>query len=216
MEEKENKISYDKLFWLFIIGSVLGVLVEGIFCLIKKGYWESHVVSVFGAFNILYGMGGVLFYLGAVLLKKRNIVVKTIILMVFATVLELICGLILKDFLGMRAWNYHKSFLNYKGLICLPFTLIWGAAGLIFCLTYKPLNHVLSLITKKIPHFVSVTLGVLMLINLFLTGVSIVRWSNRHYHSNSNNIITKVIDNEAPDWWMQKRFMEWEFLDDVE
>ena len=42
------------------------MIIEGIFCLVTKGHWESHVVSVFGAFNVLYGFGAVLLYAGAV------------------------------------------------------------------------------------------------------------------------------------------------------
>ena len=55
MKEKaklNTKISYSSLFWLFMIGSLAGVIIEGIFCLIHKGAWESHVVSLFGPFNI--------------------------------------------------------------------------------------------------------------------------------------------------------------------
>lgn len=65
-KEQSAYITYDKLFWLFLIGSVAGVIIEGVFTLVTKGHWESHVVSVFGAFNILYGFGGVLYYVGAV------------------------------------------------------------------------------------------------------------------------------------------------------
>lgn len=65
-EETESKqLTYDKLFWLFIAGSILGVIIEGVFCQIAKGHWESHVVSVYGSFNILYGAAAVLFYVAA-------------------------------------------------------------------------------------------------------------------------------------------------------
>lgn len=55
-------ITYDKLFWLYLTGCIAGVIIEGVFCLVTKGHWESHVVSVFGAFNVLYGFGAVLLY----------------------------------------------------------------------------------------------------------------------------------------------------------
>ena len=61
-ESIQGKITYDKLFWLFMAGSLMGVLIEGLFCLIRKGQWESHVVTVFGPFNALYGAGAVLFF----------------------------------------------------------------------------------------------------------------------------------------------------------
>ncbi|MCI5796825.1 MAG: putative ABC transporter permease [Ruminococcus sp.] len=168
----EKEITYDKMFVLFLVGSVIGVLMEGFFCLLTKGHWETHVVSVFGAFNILYGAGAVLFFVGAVKLKSKPLGWRVVIMAVSATTLELFSGLLLKDFLGMRAWNYEHSFMNYKGLICIGFTCVWG-----------------------------------------LTAASITRWSERHYGMAAKTKIQFDLDEDAPDDWMQARFIEWEFLD---
>lgn len=211
--EREKTVTYDKLFWLFIAGSILGVIIEGVYCLIKKGHWESHVVSVFGAFNILYGLGAVLFYVAANALRRKMLFSKTVILMLGATFLELICGLILKYALGMRAWNYHDIIWNYKGLVCVPFTLIWGLAGLVFCILYPYINLWLEKLTEKMPHYVCVACSLFMAINLILTGLSIIRWSERHYNVNSSSAVQTYLDKKMPDWWMSKRFIEWEFLD---
>ena len=210
-----DEITYAKLFWLFIVGSILGVIIEGLFCLIRNGHWESHVVSVFGAFNILYGFGAVLFYIGAAALKRKTIFSKTVILMLGATLLELICGLILKNALGMRAWSYQNSFLNYKGLICVPFMFVWGLSGFVFCILYPQINLLLDKLVKKIPHYACVICSLFMVFNLGLTSLSIIRWSERHYNINSSSALQTYLDRETPDWWMSKRFMDWKFLDEV-
>ena len=210
-----NGITYDKLFWLFMIGSILGVITEGLFCLIQKGHWESHVVSVFGAFNILYGFGAVLFYVAATVLKRQTLFSKTVILMLSATFLELICGLLLKYALGMRAWNYQDIILNYKGLICVPFAIIWGLAGLAFCIFYPHINSFLDKFAKKIPHFACVICSLFMVFNLSLTGLSIIRWSERHYNVASSSALQTYLDEETPDSWMSNRFIEWKFLDET-
>ena len=82
---EEKALAYDKTFWLFILASIAGVLIEGIFCLIFKGGWQTHVTSVFGAFNYLYGIGAVIFFLGSKLLRKYNIIIQTFILMILQT-----------------------------------------------------------------------------------------------------------------------------------
>ena len=61
-----------------------------------------------------------------------------------ATALELISGLLLWYGLGMRAWNYEHYFLNYKGLICFSFSLMWGAAAFIVCKIYPYINRLLD------------------------------------------------------------------------
>ena len=55
--EKREKISYQVIFWLFVIGSLAGVVLEGIWCLLKYGHWETHVVTVWEPLCIIYGFG---------------------------------------------------------------------------------------------------------------------------------------------------------------
>lgn len=224
MEEKMNKknkqtgewavyITYDKLFWLFLIGSVAGVVIEGVFTLVTKGHWESHVVSVFGAFNILYGFGGVLFYVGAVKLSDRPLYLRVLVMTFAATILELLSGLLLRYGLGMRAWNYEHNFLNYKGLICLSFSGMWGIAAFIVCKISPYIDKILGMMRGKYWHVMCVALSVFMIIDMSMTAISFVRWSGRHYGIAAGSDFMRQIDIDAPDEWMQKRFMEWHFLD---
>ena len=68
----QSKITYEKLFWLFIVGSLIGVVMEGVFCVFFKGHWESHVLTLVGPFNALYGAGAVLFYSLIALLQNKK------------------------------------------------------------------------------------------------------------------------------------------------
>lgn len=120
------------MFWLFIFGSLLGVLLEGLFCLFRKGAWETHVVSVWGPFCIIYGLGAAVLYVCAVLLENKNIALRFTAYAVIATVVEYFCGALLKYGLNMRAWDYEGLFLNIDGLVCLTSALSWGALGLLF------------------------------------------------------------------------------------
>lgn len=207
-----NKITYDKLFWLFLIGSVLGVVIEGLFCLITKGRWESHVVSVWGSFNILYGAGAVLFFVVASVFKRKSILIKVIVMTLAATMLELAGGLLLRYGLGMRAWNYENRPLNYKGLICVEFSIVWGLAAFIICIVYPKLDALLSKLKGKVCHCICIVLSIFMVCNISLTGISIFRWSTRHYNVVNESKFWKPIDNEMPDDWMESRFIEWRFL----
>ena len=212
-ESIQGKITYDKLFWLLIAGSFTGVVIEGLFCLILRGHWESHVVSMFGPFNALYGVGAVLFFSVSALLKNKNIFLKVAVIVAIATVLELLCGILLADGLGMKAWDYSHSFLNYRGIICLSFSLAWGAAGLVFCLLFDKIDRFFCKLQGKKIHILCMVLSVFMAINLCLTAVCIVRWSDRHYHTATDTRLGKMVDEIAPDQWMQHRFIEWSFID---
>ena len=79
VSKSQKTITYTKAFWLFLVGRVAGVLIEGLFCLIVKGHWETHVVPVLAPYSILYGLGIVLFYVGAVKLQHRSLVLQIIV-----------------------------------------------------------------------------------------------------------------------------------------
>ena len=57
-----------------------------------------------------------------------------------------------------------------------------------------------------------VVFTVVLAVDLMLTGVAMVRWSERHYGISPIFKIAKQFDMLAPDEWMQTRFMEWKFL----
>lgn len=209
----EEKITYEKCFWLFFIGSFLGVLIEGVFCLIAKGRWETHVVTMWGHFNILYGAGAVLFYVFATILKSKSIWFRSFCIMCIATVLELLCGLYLRNILGMKAWDYSTCFLNYKGIICPTFALGWGVAAFAFCCVVHSIDRVLCRCRGKGWRIACFCLSLFMAVNLALTAVSIHRWSDRYYGFTAVNSIETFIDKNASDLWMQHRFIEWSFLE---
>lgn len=213
VKKHQVKITYEKLFWLFVIGSFVGVIIEGSFCLIAKGHWESHVLTLVGQFNALYGAGAVLFYSIIALLHNKKTITKVVVITIVATILEYLCGVLLSDVLGMKAWDYSSSFLNYRGIICLNFTLGWGAAGLVFCIFFNRINRFLSKLQSKKWNVACIVLSVFMAVNLSLTAASIYRWSERHYGVAANTKIDVIIDNLTPDEWMQKRFVDWSFLE---
>lgn len=209
----EKAITYTKLFWLFIVGSVAGVIIEGLFCLIAKGHWETHVVSILAPYNILYGMGLVVFYIGAVKLQHKPLAVQIIVMTAFATALELLCGLLLRYGLGMRAWDYSHSFLNYKGIICLGFSAAWGVGAYAFARLAPHIEALLKHYTKRPWKAACTVLSLVIVLDLCMTGASILRWSERHYGIPVQTEMQKELDIEAPDAWMQQRFVEWRFLD---
>lgn len=61
--------TYCSLFWLFLFGSVAGFILEGFWCILQKGAWESHSSTVLGLFCIIYGFGAAVVYLISMVLK---------------------------------------------------------------------------------------------------------------------------------------------------
>lgn len=211
---KKRRITYKKLFWLFIIGSLLGVLLEGVFCRIRYGAWETHTVAVWGPFCIIYGIGAAGLYACAVWLEKKNSVYRFLMYSLVATVVEYICGALLLYRLNMKAWDYSGEFLNYKGIICLKMTLVWGVAGLLFEKYAVPyLEKLFDETDGRLFKTVTVLLSVFMVVNLSLTVVCMLRWADRHNGIPPENKMEEFVDEKYNDEYMQNRFCEWWFLD---
>ena len=211
---KKFKIKYCDLFWLFILSSWFGVILEGFYCLIKFGKWESHVVSIFGHFCIIYGFGTVLYYISCNLCHKLNIFLKFLIYAVVGTFVELMCGLLLDYGLGMYAWSYANSFMNYHGYICLFMFIVWGLFGLLFEYFLPLVNKLLGKLHHKIFSYIVPFFTTFMILNLVFTGICIYRWSLRHKNIQSHNSFERYIDKKYNDDYMAKRFMEWHFNDE--
>ena len=213
--KKEVDIRYSDLFWLFIIASYFGLFLEGFYCLFKFGKWESHVVSVYGHFCIIYGVGIVFYYTLSHYIKKYNVVLRFLLYASLGTFIELVCGLLLKYTLNMMAWSYENCFLNFMGLICFRMFIIWGILGFIFEKTNRYTDRFIKLTRTKIFNAIVPLFTVFMIFNLLITSFAIYRWANRHNHKHvKTNSIANYFDTKYDDKYMEHRFMEWYFIDD--
>lgn len=213
MSRMRQPVVYSDLFWLFMAGSLLGVLIEGVFCVFCNGHWETHTVAVWGPFCLIYGVGTVVLYVGSVMMKGKNYIYQFVVFASVTTVVEYLCGALLKYGLHMRAWDYSSKFLNIDGLVCPTFMIVWGIAGVVFSKWCVPvLKKLFSKMNGGTWNIACIGLSVFMAFNLLITSVCIVRWSQRHQGVPPRNSIERYIDKTWDDNRMQKRFCEWRFI----
>lgn len=199
------------LFWGF---SLLGVLIEGVFCLIRYKHWETHTVTLWGPFCIIYGMGATCFYIGSVCFEDADIIIKFLIFSIMATVIEYLSGFLLKYGLRMKAWDYSKVPFNFQGIICVRYSIVWGLAGVAFAQICSPYIKYLSLmLDNNVFNLICAALSAIMAIDLLWTFICIVRWSGRHRGIPAQNALARYIDKKYDDSKMSQRFCEWEFID---
>lgn len=207
-------LTYPALFWLFLLGSILGTLLEGAFCKIRYGRWETHTVALWGPFCILYGVGAVILYAGAVLTESLPVPGQFAVFAAATTAVEYAGGLLLKRGLGMKAWDYSGCALNLQGLVCAKMTAAWGLLGVLFskyCVPY--LKIAAKAVRGALAQILTYVSSVLMGLNLFLTALCIIRWSRRHRGYPPRNRLEAYFDVRYCDEWMERRFCEWKFLD---
>lgn len=204
----EIKYRYYHMFYLFIIGCVFGVIIEGIYCLFVYHRWESHVTFLFGPFNIVYGISAVCIYLVSLWIRNAKWYIKFIFFALLSSVIEFVIGLFQDKVLNSTSWSY--DFLSIGKYISIPFTIAWGILGLLFIRFVMPgINKVFSLMKHNAWNIVAIIGTIFMAINTVLSLVALFRWGQRAEYSVPRNVIEMYIDIWFPSDFMQNRFVEW-------
>lgn len=112
--------------WYFFAYAFLGWCTEVVFAAIKngrfinRGFLSGPLCPIYG-----FGLVGVLAMLTP---AQHNIWLLYLGSVIVTTVLELVTGFVMSKLFHQRWWDYSKMPLNIGGYVCLPFSLIWGAA----------------------------------------------------------------------------------------
>lgn len=214
-----RKVRFPDLVYLFFFGSLLGVLLEGLFCIglhwvfEKRFLWETHVVSMVLPLCIIYGVGAAIYYAVGVRIAKWNIILRFLMYALVGSVVEYAAGWLLEYGLHMLAWDYSTVPGNIQGYLCPGMSAGWGVAGVVFDFLIPPIQKLLDRFECKATRVIAVILCVVMTLDIAAAFVCITRWSHRHFGAPPANAVETYIDEHFPDDWMQHRFIEWHFRD---
>ncbi len=118
-----------KVFLLFFIGSLLGDIIETIFCRLKMGVWMSRSSLVWGPFSIVWGFA----FAGVTLLLYRYKDCSESFLFLMGTFLggayEYLCSVLSEIVFGKVFWDYSKMPFNLNGRINLLYCFFWECNG---------------------------------------------------------------------------------------
>ena len=90
--------------------------------------------------------------------KIPRVIIYFIAVTVLSTLAELIIGGIFK-LSGVPLWDYSEKPLNLFGVVCLSYSLLWGAMITTFmALCWKPVDRLFARIPKRTAFIASLTL----------------------------------------------------------
>ena len=70
--KNEKKITFHEILWYFIIFSIIGLIIETIYCLVTTGILESRKGLLWGPFCPVYGVGATVLILCLNRVDSRN------------------------------------------------------------------------------------------------------------------------------------------------
>lgn len=209
MEEKKcTKVSnwMLKAFWIFIIGSIIGYIVESIVCLVQKGYIESRQGLMYGPFTPVYGIGAVIYFLTIAKIKGNSKIFFSSMLMGGTT--EYLLSFFQEYFFGTVSWDYSNLWFNINGRTSLLHCIYWGIAGLLFVkLIYPYITIGMEKIIKQHQTGLQYITVVLLLFMMFNVGISYMAGNRQYERMNNiqaNGRLDQFLDKHYPDHIMDQ------------
>ncbi len=203
----KNKLSFYYLFWIFLIGSVAGWVIEFFYTLIFSHVLINHSALVIGPLNVIYGFGACL--LSALLYRFQDKELWKIFVVSFitGTVLEYICSWGMELVLGFTAWDYSNDFLNINGRVCLVYSLMWGFLGIIWIRYIYPwLIKVIDLGNYEKGKKLSIILLIFLTFDTFLTFGAIIRAKEKERGIAPSNMYEKILDQTFNQDYLKNMF----------
>lgn len=196
--------NFYKFFWIFVIGSVIGFVLETLWNLVIHGNLASRTSLIFLPFTVIYGIGAIVLYGGLHNINKQNYFHIFIFGFVAGTAIELIASYAQEKIFGSVSWNYSNVPLNINGRVCLSMSLIWGVLAIAWIKWLQPL---LEMSISKIPisfgkRFTYILL-IILIISIIMSVLAVARWSDRINGVASINFISQLLDSAFPNSLME-------------
>lgn len=194
----------DKFIWVFLVSGFVGDLIETAFMWITTGELTSRSSLIYGAFSVVWGLGGAAASALLYSLRDKGIVKIFIAGFFLGGVYEYTCSVFTEVFLGSVFWDYSKLPFNLNGRVNLLFCVFWGIAAIgwikiLYPLISKPIEKI-PMITGKI---VTWFLIVIMVFDMAVSGLAIRRHVDRQGEKETTNTVEEFFDYSYPDSLME-------------
>lgn len=201
-ESKDDKpfaygFCFTKLFYLFVIGSFIGTILETIWAFCVDGHFEMRVGMVYGLFIPVYG-GGACFLTAALYkLYKLNDTLVFVISAFVGAGFEYFCSWLQEQMFGTVSWDYSDTPFNLDGRTNLMYALIWGFLGLVWVRYLYPWTaKLIEKIPKRAGAIITTFLIVFMAFNGFMSVTATARWTQRIEGVPASNSFEEYLDEK--------------------
>ncbi|MGN0313771.1 MAG: putative ABC transporter permease [Fusicatenibacter sp.] len=195
---------YD-LVYIFFAGGFLGTFYEVLQYLLIHGLLEDRRGSILLPINYVYALGALSIFFVMYHFKKP--------LPIFAWgtvlggVVEYGLSVLQEYVLGSRSWDYSARPLNINGRTTIPYMLVWGIlCYLAMRFVFPPLLKLIHKIPTKIRKRLAVAVFALIIVDLIITLLAVIRYSQRGDGIYFDNALMNLVDNIFNDGFMQRHF----------
>ena len=205
---RKNKLNeITKIFFIFMIGSVIGYIVEMIVAFVQEGHFESRQGVLYGPFTPVYGIGILVFYMFFNRIKTREKKKIFLLAMLLGGITEYLCSFLQEKIFGTISWDYSNWILNINGRTTLIHCTYWGIAGILYISYIEPILPKLEALTRKNgTKMLAGGMAILMFFNITISSLAAIRQKYRNENIEPQNKLEEFLDEKYPDEYMDKVF----------
>ena len=150
---------------------------------VNRGFLNGPVCPIYG-----FGVTAILLILGDLINKPWVVLLVGIAL---PTLIELLTGWILDKFFHNKWWDYSNCKFNFKGYICLSFSILWGIAAVcVICVLHPAVKWLVNLLSDP---WATVTVSVFLAIILADSVVTLLQLLKLNRKLKELDEVTKIM-----------------------
>lgn len=173
-------LNFFNLFWIFVIASFGGLILETIWHLIMFHEFQNRTGMLFGPFSPIYGWGCVI---ATILLNRLWNANAGLIFCASALIggtFEYITSWFLEVAFGITAWDYTGQWLSIDGRTCGQFMFYWGILGIFWIKFLLPrILALINLIPWQIRYTLTVAFAVFIIVDFVMGVIALDCWYGR-------------------------------------
>lgn len=213
-----KEITLTRIVWLFVFGSIIGYVVETIYCVITLGRLESRQGMLYGPFSQVYGFGAIVLALTLVPLIRKSNFHLFCGSAIAGGLFEVACSLVQEGFFNSVSWQYsEQAFSFFGGRTSLMYMFFWGILGVVYMRVIFP--RIVGFgdgLSKKPKRFFTIAVAVLMILNMSVSALAVGRWAERIEGIEAENRLQQTLDERYPDEFLKEIYPNMVFLNEDE
>lgn len=206
-----------KLFWVFLLGSFYGDLVETVFCRVTAGEWMSRSSLVFGQFSVVWGLGCfllTLFLHRLIGMEDRYIFCAGTVL---GGVFEYLCSVFTEKMFGCVFWDYSHMRFNLNGRINVLYCFFWGIMAIVWLkILYPWMSKGIERIPVRLGIVLTWVLVVFLTVDISISAACLFRMKTREMGIEASNRIEQYVDEHFSSEWIARRYRNLKLVEPAE